>query len=147
MRRDYRKMIPFFVESFYISGIMSLAKTGLRKITVDDQQYEWTIRERDTSGRNYERKKLKAAIQIAGASKRGLLLVDFGVSPPHTWRNPHKTAVTPKLIESAIRVVLENGWNPLEKGNFELTYSIPFVPDPDGIPGHAEYDIRWDGSE
>jgi hypothetical protein len=124
---------------------MSLSKTGLRKITVDDQQYEWTIRQRDTSGQNYETKKLKAAIQLVTDAKRGLLMVDFGVSPPHTWRNPHKTAITPKLIEKVIRIALEDGWNPLTTGNYEMRHQVEFIPDSDSPSGeHALYDIRWD---
>jgi len=86
---------------------MSLSKKGLRKIEVNGNTYQWTIRKRATSGIFYQKKKLIAAIQIETDSERGLLVVDFGISPPSTWRNPHKTSVTPKTIASAIENALE----------------------------------------
>ena len=78
---------------------MSLTRKGLRKITVQDNNYEWTIRKRSTSGKIYSHKKLVAAVQIETELNRGLLVVDFGVSPPNTPTNPHKTSITPKTIE------------------------------------------------
>lgn len=123
---------------------MSLSKTGLRRITVNNQTYEWTIRPRKTSGENYSIKKLIAAIQIADKSERGVLLVDFGVSPPNSETNPHKTAVTPKTIESVILNALDEGWNPFKSGTFQLKYPLEFIPDPNSpFPGHSNYDTRW----
>lgn len=123
---------------------MSLSKTGLRKITVNEQTYHWTIRPRKTSGWNYTAKKLVAAIEIDTESERGLLVVDFGVSPPNTETNPHKTAVTPKTIESAILAALKEGWDPFKKGTYQTKYPLKFVPDPNSpYPGHSNYDTRW----
>ena len=121
---------------------MSLPGKGLRKITVGSDNYEWTIRKRPTSGKIYHHKKLTAAIQIETVSKRGLLVVDFGVSPPNTWRNPHKTAVMPKTIEAVIKIALESGWDPLKSGTFELVYPVVFMPDPDSLAPDAGHDIR-----
>lgn len=123
---------------------MSLSKTGLRKIIVNGQTYHWTIRPRKTSGWSYTAKKLVAAIEIDTESERGLLMVDFGVSPPNTEINPHKTAVTPKTIEYAILAALNEGWSPFKKGTYQIRYSLNFVPDPNSHhPEHSNYDTRW----
>src|SRR6478609_3679076 len=119
---------------------MSLPQKGLRKITIDGNIYEWTIRHRSTSGILYHKKKLIAAIQIKTDSDRGKLIVDFGVSPPNSWRNPHKTAVEPKTIEAAITTAIKKGWDPMKKGTFELNFPIQFIPDPNAGTEHSKYD-------
>lgn len=124
---------------------MSLSKKGLRKITVGDDTYNWTIRKRLTSGQLYSHKKLTAAIEIVTEEKkRGLLLVDFGVSPPRNMPNPHHTAVTPKTIETVIRKALKEGWNPRESGTREMLFPIKFVPHPNAKYEVEKYDTRWD---
>lgn len=124
---------------------MSLPKKGLRSIEVNGKTYNWTIRKRPTSGKTYHLKKLTAAIQIETELKRGLLRVDFGVSPPNNWRNPHKTSITPQTIELVIKKALKEGWDPFQTGTYEMIYPIEFVPDPNPPdPEHAQYDIRWD---
>ncbi len=123
---------------------MSISRKGLRKITVEGNNYEWSIRKSSTSGKLYHKKKLTTAIQIETDLERGLLVVDFGVSPPSNWRNPHKTSVTPKTIETVIKLALSEGWNPFKSGTYELNYPLEFVPDPENPFSHAKYDIRWD---
>lgn len=123
---------------------MSLPKKGLRRIVIDDHTYEWTIRKRATSGELYHKKKLVAAIQVATDLNRGLLVVDFGVSPPGNWRNPHKTSVTPKTIELAIKKAIIEGWDPWKKGTSNLNYPIEYVPSTDNDSPNAEFDIRSD---
>lgn len=123
---------------------MSLPRKGIRKITVQGNNYEWTIRKYPTSGELYHKKKLVAAIQIATDEGRGLLVVDFGVSPPGNWRNPHKTSVTPIIIESVIKKAIEGGWNPLKKGTQNMSFPLKFIPDPENPSPNAGSDIRWD---
>jgi hypothetical protein len=122
---------------------MSLSKTGLRRLKIGENIYNWAIRKRKTSGEIYYHKKLTAAIQLQTNSEKGLLVVDFGVSPPNTPANPHKTAVTPQIIKNAIDMALQKGWKPREKTTFSLDYPLLFVPDPKGLAGHSEYDTRW----
>ena len=123
---------------------MSLTRKGLRKITVQDNNYEWTIRKRSTSGKIYSHKKLVAAVQIETELNRGLLVVDFGVSPPNTPTNPHKTSITPKTIEEVIKKAISEGWDPHQTGTFEMIYPLEFIPDPNKTTEHAKYDTRWD---
>lgn len=123
---------------------MSLPRKGLRKITVQGSKFEWTIRKRPTSGQLYHKKKLLAAVQIVSESDKGLLLIDFGVSPPGNWRNPHKTSVTPQIIEAAITKALKEGWDPLKKATYEISFLLQYIPDPENLSPNAEFDIRWD---
>lgn len=123
---------------------MSLPKTGLRKISVAETAFVWTIRKRPTSKTPYYRKKLIAAIQLVTDSPRGLLLVDFGVSPPGIAANPHKTSVTPKTIELAVKMALEKGWDPAKPLTVEMDYPLTFVPDPNSKFEESKYDVRWD---
>lgn len=110
---------------------MSLPRTGLRKVVVDEVVYEWTIRPRKTSGSQYHLKRLTAAIQLQTDLKRGLLVVDFGVTPPGNWRNPHETSVTPQIIRQAVRKAIEQGWNPAATGTFQLECPLIYIPGPD----------------
>lgn len=89
-------------------------------------------------------KKLIATIQIVTDEDRGLLVVDFGVSPPGNWRNPHKTSVTPIIIESVIEKAIKEGWNPLTKGTQNISFPLKFTPDPQTPSPNARSDIRWD---
>lgn len=121
---------------------MSLAKKGLRTIVVDGEVYEWTICMQATSSKAYHIKALKAAIQSADPSEKGILLVDFGVSPPGNKTNPHKTSVTPQIIAKVIKMGISKGWN-RKKGNFKIIYPLKFVPDLQNPSPNRNYDMRW----
>ena len=124
---------------------MSLPKKGLRSIVINGETYNWTIRKRPTSGKTYNFKKLSAAVQLETDMERGLLVVDFGVSPANSWRNPHKTSITPHLIELVVKKALDEGWKPFQTGTYEMIYPIEFIPDPNTkYPEHANQDSRWD---
>lgn len=111
---------------------MSLPKTGLRKISVREMAFVWTIRKSRSSS---YRKTMIAAIQLDTDSDKGLLRVDFRVLLPGNVTISHKTSVTPKTIELA----LEKGWEPAKKGTFKLSYPLEFVPDPEVTYRHEMY--------
>lgn len=108
-------------------NIMSIPRRGIRKIRVDDIQYEWNIHHRERRDAFYDLNRLVAGIQLATEGERGVLVVDFGVTPPGNKRDPHKTSVTPKTIEEVIRKAISDGWKPNLKSTFKMDFKIPYV--------------------
>jgi len=102
---------------------MAFPKKGLRKITVDDTKYAYSI----TGNDDY------ISLSIGLLEKNGEILkgsfsynenriTNFGKDgKPTSWSLYQRIKVTPDTIRQVIRYSLDNGWNPFQnKGEFWL---------------------------
>lgn len=64
------------------------------------------------------------AVELADTPVKGTLLVNFGVSRPDNWLEPHQTSVTPKVVREVIAAALAAGWQPGVAGTFEFSHPL-----------------------
>ena len=82
---------------------MALKKQGSRKIIVGSETYRWKVSPDDEPG-------LGIVVEHYSQPKQRFVL----------WVD-HGNTITPRLVKSAIKYALRNGWQPLERGK-ELSF-------------------------
>jgi hypothetical protein len=100
---------------------MALPKKGLRKITVDDLKYAWSVTGND--GCIY--------LHVIPLEPEGQILAvqfDYHSEEIREIRNVHGAKstlhshflITPYIVRQAIQYALSNGWQPQQKGTFTV---------------------------
>ena len=103
---------------------MSINKTGLRKVQIGEQIFEWKIRQKPTYSQGIAISPLLIVIQ-SFSNEQTKLIVDVVISRPDNWINPHQTSITPKLIKEIINSALQDGWMANKKGKeFQYKYQL-----------------------
>jgi len=102
---------------------MTIPKKGSRKITVDSQDYRWSIRRKPTYSQAIsEGPDFTAAVELY-TSPGSTLIISFPFSRPDSWLSPNNESVTPSDIKLAIYKAIGMGWKPAEKGGaFHLDF-------------------------
>ena len=106
---------------------MSIAGKGSRRITVDSASYRWSVRPRPTYAQALLESCLSFAVDMEGGGQT-TLLVKTDTPRPDNWLGSLgnvSRAITPSVVERAIRQALVTGWQPGQCGSaFELTIRL-----------------------
>ncbi|MDT0584361.1 hypothetical protein [Brumicola blandensis] len=100
---------------------MSLPKKGSRKISVDGQDYRWSIRSKPTYSEGAFACGMTAAAELYDSPVSTLLIV-FDAPRPDNWLLQDGKNITPKMIEASIKASIEDGWKPKEKEGFKFEF-------------------------
>ncbi|MCA1860485.1 hypothetical protein LE191_10265 [Janthinobacterium sp. HSC-3S05] len=102
---------------------MSIARKGSRRIIVDSLPYRWSV-----SLPTYTQAMGEANLSFAVESESGgrtTLLVRTDIARPDIWLGNFTRAITPSVVEHAIRQALMKGWYPSQCGSaFEMTIRL-----------------------
>ncbi len=94
---------------------MAIATKGSRRITIDEVQYRWSVRRKPTYSQALCHGKLTFSVMNETQPGTTLIVVLEGARPDN-WLNQPGVAVTPSIVERAIRSALSEGWCSSEKG-------------------------------
>jgi hypothetical protein len=95
---------------------MAMPKKGSRTIVVDGATYRWRIRGRITVAQTEGEGNLMVAVEEVADTGVSTLLVDTSV--PREWFSfsGYQTPITPAAVQTYIRLALQQGWKPTQKG-------------------------------
>ncbi len=88
---------------------MSMPRRGSRPITVDSTMYRWRIRRKETDSQRLQESNLTVSIEPVADKSITTLIVD-------TAELRGLASITPGLVEGYVRLALDQGWRPLQKG-------------------------------
>ncbi len=91
---------------------MALPKKGLRKITIDDNQFVWKVRKKISWEEKHDG---QLGIPIQHIDGGQMLIVYVGFSRSYFSEN-NEFAITPVLIAKSIRKAIDLGWKYKDKG-------------------------------
>lgn len=94
---------------------MALASKGSRRIVVDDRAYRWSVRKRNTYSQQLEHAPMSFAVELEHEGLR-VLRVSVDCMRPRSYFSSHDAAITPAVVERAIRQALHEGWTPTVAG-------------------------------
>ena len=96
---------------------MALLRKGSRRITVDGTVYRWRVRHRPTYCQGSGWSSMIFAVEHAESPGQALV-VDTGGPRPDNWMGLDPAApITPRVVATAIRRALPEGWSPQAKGS------------------------------
>lgn len=92
---------------------MAMPKKGARKIVVDNVAYRWRIRSEGSGEHNVT----VVVEEVTDSGSVCTLVVDTSVPYVDYWlTGEFQTVIAPAAIAKYIRMGLEKGWKPLQKG-------------------------------
>ena len=101
---------------------MALPRKHSRVIDVGGVRYRWLVRSRPTYWQGIG-DSMTCGVSLA-EKPASILLVDFSSARPDNWVERSSGVVTPRVMRDVIETALAQGWDPRERGRFELRYSI-----------------------
>lgn len=100
---------------------MTIPRKGSRRITVDEVEYRWRIRQRPTYSQGALGHALNLAVELA-EEPQSTLIVELAQAHPCNWLGDPSSPVTPKEVADRIRQAIAAGWNPSQAGgDFRVT--------------------------
>jgi hypothetical protein len=94
---------------------VTLPSKGSREITIDGVRYRWLVRRRPTYHQGLAWSPLTFVVEQAESSG-ARLIVSMGAAHPSNWVAARSVAVTPGIVEEAVRSALSRGWVPARPG-------------------------------
>ncbi|KAB8044983.1 hypothetical protein [Janthinobacterium aquaticum] len=102
---------------------MSIPKKGSRRITVDALSYRWSVSQPALTAALTE-SNMSFAVE-AELGGRTTLRVKTDMAYPDIWLGNRSPAITPSIVERAIRQALSQGWQPCQSGSaVEITICL-----------------------
>lgn len=98
---------------------MAIPLKGSRRIVIDAVAYRWSVRKRTTYSQALEHGALTFAVERE-ESGLTVLVVTLNCPRPRTWFSTSDRAVTPALVERAVREALAQGWSVQTPGSAHL---------------------------
>lgn len=96
---------------------MAIVKKGSRRIVVDDIEYRWKIRHRQTYVQGmFGTDKVACAVERVSDKPGSILVIYFPQTHPGNWIGKPAVPLLPSQVAAAIRAALAAGWQPLEPG-------------------------------
>lgn len=98
---------------------MAIPVKGSRRIVIDAIAYRWSVRKRNTYSQALEQGALTFAVEREDSGLT-VLVVSLNGPRPRTWFSKSDRAVTPALVERAVREALAQGWSAQTPGSAHL---------------------------
>ncbi|MDR7278706.1 hypothetical protein [Catenuloplanes atrovinosus] len=93
---------------------MAIVKKGSRLLTIDDTTFRWKVRHKPSYSQAIGAV-LTFAVELAVDPGR-TLVVFTPWHRPDNWLEIPGRAITPRIVENAVRTALAAGWHPNEPG-------------------------------
>ena len=94
---------------------MTIPRKGSRLITVEGVAYRWSVRPRPTYSQGLGESPMTFAV-VDDESPGSTLVVSLDTARPDNWLHQPAGAVTPAIVEHAIRMAIAAGWRARQDG-------------------------------